>query len=101
MSNFNWTDREELMCLLIYKKLIKNNFRRGLRSTLCSEMSLKPNTPSVSSINLKVGNYESLFTKGSRGLHGGAQNRRTKNIYNQFKDCSIKEIEDEIKKLEG
>ena len=34
-------------------------------------------------------------------MHGGAQNRRTKNIYNQFKDCSIKEIEDEIKKLEG
>ena len=100
-SPFNWTDREELMCLGIYKKLMENKFEKGLRSKLCCEMSLKPNTPSFSSIMLKVGNYEYLFTNGDKGLVGGSKNRRTIKIYNLFKDCSIKEIEDEIKKLEG
>ena len=101
MSHFKWNDREELMCLEIYKKLMENNFEKGLRSKLCHDMDLKPNTPSFSSITFKVGNYEYLFTNGVRGLVGGAKNRRTIKIYNLFKDCSIKEIEDEIKKLKG
>ena len=99
-SRFKWTDREELMCLEIYKKLIENNFKRGLRTKLCRKMASKPRTPSFSSINLKVGNYEYLFTNGAKGMFGGAQNRRTVKIYNLFKDCSIEEIEDEIIKLE-
>ena len=100
-SNFKWTDREELMCLEIYKKLMENNFERGLKLILCHDMDSTPNTPSFSSINFKVGNYEYLFTNGAKGLFGGSRNRRTIKIYNLFKDCSIKEIEDEIKKLEG
>ena len=99
MSRFNWTDREELMCLVIYKKLMKNDFEKGLKSTLCYEMASKPNTPTFDSIILKIGNYKYLFTNGAKGLKNCSKGN--KRIYNEFKDCSIKEIEDEIKKLEG
>ena len=98
MSDFDWTDREELMCLVIYKKLMINNFRRGLKSTLCREMASKPNAPSFDSIIFKIGNYTYLFTNGSKGLKNCSKGN--KRIYNEFKDCSIKEIEDKIKKLE-
>ena len=100
MSRFRWDDRTEVMCLLIYKILMEKNFQRGLRTKLCQEMAIKKDTPSYNSINLKVGNYEYLFTNGARGMYGGAKNRRTINIYMKFKDYSIKELKDVIKKLE-
>ena len=98
MSDFDWTDREELMCLVIYKKLMKNDFEKGLKSTLCHEMASKPNTPTFGSITCKVGNYTYLFTNGAKGLKNCSEDN--KRIYNEFKDCSIKEVEDKIKKLE-
>jgi len=102
MSNrrFQWTYREELMCLLIYKKLIEKNFQWGLRTKLCYDMSLKKNTPSYNSINLKVGNYECLFTKGKKGMSGGASNRKTVNAYKEFKDSFIEDIERHLKSME-
>ena len=100
MGNFRWDDRTEVMCLLIYKKLMEKKFQRGLRTKLCQEMNIKKDTPPYNSICLKVANYESLFTNGERGMPGGARNKRTKKIYKKFKDYSIKKLEDVIKKLE-
>lgn len=99
-ERFNWTFREELMCLVIYKKLKEKVFQRGLRTKFCGEMSLKDNTPPYNSINLKVGNYEFLFTRGKKGASSGAKNPLTKIIYENFKDQSTEKLQEMLKQLE-
>jgi hypothetical protein len=39
-----------------------------------------------------VGNYESLFTEGQKGMYGGAENPLTKLVYKVFKGCPIKDL---------
>ena len=91
----NWNDKNEMRCLLIFKKLKKSNFPRGMQAELCWEMSSIPKIGlSEGTISAKVGNYKSVA-----GVNNPSNDsKNTKRIYDKFKKLSIPELEREINK---
>lgn len=57
-ENSGWDDINELLCLLIFTRLQKEGFPRGMQTELCKEAA---NATSLSKDTLmaKVGNYKS------------------------------------------
>lgn len=58
-TNSPWNDKNELACLIIYKKLEKTEFPRGMQIDLCRELARRTKLK-VGSISAKVCNYKSL-----------------------------------------
>jgi len=86
-----WNERSEMQCLLIFKKLQKENFKRGLLTdycrTLASQTKLK-----ISSIKAKVGNYKSVA-----GVTGDSHaSTNTKEVFRLYGHLTIQELTDLI-----
>lgn len=84
----DWSDRTEIACLAIFKKLEEKGFPRGLQIDLCRTLSKKTNL-SVGSISAKVCNYKSVAGVNSESN----ASHNTVSIYNQFAHLSSYEIE--------
>jgi len=82
-----WNDINELRCLLIFKKLQRENFRRGRQMELCREMAAQTNLGSCS-VSAKVCNYKSV--SGVNNKSNASSN--TIDIYHRYGHLSIKEI---------
>ncbi|MCZ0931672.1 MAG: 50S ribosomal protein L21 [Oligoflexia bacterium] len=97
-ENSNWNKLNEMRCLLIFKKLEKENFLpRGKQAELCKEMANIPNIGlSESTISAKVSNYKSVAGQNNPSNHS----KPTEKIYELHKDTSIKDLESIIKKME-
>jgi hypothetical protein len=83
-----WNDKNELRCLVIFKKLEQENFTRGRQTFYCKEMERNTKL-SFESIRAKVGNFKS--TAGVNSQSNSSKN--TKEIYNKYCNYSIDEIE--------
>ncbi len=55
----NWNNKNEILCLIIFKKLEAAKFPRGMQMEYCREMSLTTKLK-LTSVNAKVGNYKSV-----------------------------------------
>ncbi len=90
-KNSEWNERNEIRCLIIFKKLKYENFTRGKQIEYCQKMSKLTNL-AATNISAKVGNYKSVA--GINKPSNASQN--TKKIYEKYKNFTIKELEDLI-----
>lgn len=90
----DWSDKTELACLTIFKKLEEKDFPRGLQIDLCRELSKKTKL-SVGSISAKVCNYKSVAGVNSESN----ASHNTISIYQQYGHLSSGEIEKAMNKL--
>ena len=83
-----WNEKNELRCLIIFKKLLDENFPRGKQMDYCREMSLVT-TLDASNISAKVCNYKSVagINKSSNA------SINTIEIYRKYNHLSIKDLE--------
>lgn len=89
-----WNDKNELLCLLIFKKLEAENFPRGKAMDYCRDLSKETGlTPAT--LSAKVGNYKSVAGVTS---HSNAS-INTVEFYRLYSDLTIKALEDVINKL--
>ena len=88
-----WNDITELQCLLIMKKLVAEDFPRGMQIKLCKELDAelkKINNPlDYGSISAKVGNYKAVAGY-NKPNHNSTNTRR---LYDEYKDYSAKKLE--------
>ena len=84
----DWSDKTELACLAIFKKLEEKDFPRGLQIDLCGVLSKKSKL-SVGSISAKVCNYKSVAGVNSESN----ASHNTHSIYKQYGHLSSGEIE--------
>ena len=90
-----WNDKNEMRCLLIFKKLKEQGFPRGMQAELCRKTADIPEIDlSEENISAKVGNYKSVAGENSHSNYS----KNTERIYNKFKNLSIKELESKIDK---
>jgi hypothetical protein len=90
-----WNDKNELKCLIIFKKLEKENFPRGGQIFYCREIAQNTKL-SVGNISAKVGNFKSIA--GINKKSNASKN--TKEIYDKYCNYSINEIEEKLKILD-
>jgi len=83
----SWNKRNELQCLLIFKKLQKDKFRRGLQIDYSRTLATQTNLD-AGSISAKVCNYKSVA--GVNTDSNASSN--TKDIYKQYGHLSIQEL---------
>ncbi len=67
----NWSDLNELKCLLAYKKLEEAGFPRNMATELANGIALESKL-SRSSVKAKIGNYKSVA--GVTGHSNASQN---------------------------
>ena len=83
-----WNDEMELRCLLIFKKLEVDNFRRGRQMELCKELS-RSSGLDVGNLSAKVCNYKSVA--GINKPSNASEN--TVSIYKKYGKLSMIEIQ--------
>ena len=83
-----WTDKTELMCLLIFKKLQSEDFPRGKQKKYCEKMAENTGL-TFNTINAKVGNYKSV----AGIINKSNYSKNTVNIYNKYGHLPIYDIE--------
>ena len=106
-----WEEIHELKTLLVYKKIsvkedIKEEEKNKLTDKLCAELAkdedFKRAQISLNSIKLKFANNRYLDTKDSQDIKKakGLKNysKQNKEIFNQYKNYSVEELEKEIAK---
>ena len=92
-----WNDKNELRCLVIYRKLEYEGFPRRRQTELCREMENMSHVKlCFNSISAKIGNYKSIAGVNN---HSNASTN-TKRIYEKFKNYSIEKLEKLIKEME-
>lgn len=91
-----WSDKNEMKCFLIFKKLKKQGFPRGMQSELCRRMEAQQDVNlSYGTIKAKVGNYKSVA-----GIIGDSHySENTRRIYEQYGKYSIEELGEIIRNL--
>lgn len=94
-ENSEWNKANEIRCLIIFQKLKETDFPRGKQMEYCQNMSRSTNLD-VGNISAKVSNYKSVA--GINKPSNASQN--TKEIYEKYKDFTIKELEDLISNSE-
>lgn len=89
-----WSDKNELRCLLILRKVQDERFPRGLRMHYCRRMAELPDViMPLGSISAKVGDFMSVAGIGGRSNYS----ENTRRIYEQYKNYSTQELEEVIK----
>jgi len=83
-----WDDQNELRCLVIFKRLEAEGFRRGRQIELCREMARKTSLD-VGNISAKVSNYKSVA--GINKESNASTN--TISIYAKYGALAIAEIQ--------
>ena len=86
-----WNEQNEIRCLIIFQRLKEESFPRGRQMEYCQDMSKSTNL-NVGNISAKVSNYKSVA--GINKPSNASQN--TKEIYEEYKNFTIKELEDLI-----
>lgn len=86
-----WNEKNELRCLIIFRRLQAANFPRGMQMDLCREMSrvtgLDPR-----SISAKVCNFKSLA-----GVNRASNaSRNTVEIHQRYRFWLLRELEQEL-----
>lgn len=94
-ENSEWNKANEIRCFIIFQKLKETDFPRGKQMEYCQNMSRSTNLD-VGNISAKVSNYKSVA--GINKPSNASQN--TKEIYEKYKDFTIKELEDLISNSE-
>ena len=98
-ADSNWNDKNEMRCLLIFKKLETEKFPRGRQMQLCREISQrlkKSEFLSEDNISAKVCNYKSVA-----GVNNDSNySTNTEAIYKKFEKFSILKLEREIEKMD-
>lgn len=84
----NWNKKNELRCLIIFKKLELKNFSRNQQMAYCREMEQISNLDATN-ISAKVSNYKSVA--GVNNSSNASQN--TIQIFNKYNQYSIKQLE--------
>ena len=87
----NWNEKNELKCLLIFKKLQANGFPRGKQMEYCREME-KYTSLDAGNISAKVSNYKSVAKVNNES--NASQN--TIRIYNKYRLLSEQQLQDII-----
>ena len=89
-SGSGWSDKNEMRCLLIFKKLKAQNFPRGLQAKLCWEMAETPGVNLLAkTISTKVSDFKKV-AKGKNKIHASANTIR---IYKEYENHSISQLE--------
>ena len=90
-----WNEKNELKCLIIFKKLESQNFKRGLQAKYVKEMAKETNL-TEGNISAKICNYKSVA-----GINRKSNaSRNTIKIHRKYKESSIEELEMEVNKIE-
>lgn len=82
-----WNERNELRCLLIFKKLQAEKFRRGRQMGYCREMAAETHLD-AGSISAKICNYKSVA--GVNKPSNASAN--TIDIYNTYGNLSMEAL---------
>ncbi len=87
-ANSNWNEKNEILCLIIFKKLEEAKFPPRKQIEYCRNMSIFANL-SPENISAKVCNYKSVagINKDSNA------SINTVNIFKKYGQKSIKELE--------
>ena len=86
-----WDDKNELHCLLIFKRLQATGFPRGKQIEYCRELS-RITKLGTGSISAKVCNYKSVA-----GVNNESNaSLKTKEIYKRFGHLSIQELGEKL-----
>ncbi len=91
-ENSSWNEKNEILCLIIYKNLEKANFPRGKQMEYCREMSRTTNL-GAGNISAKVSNYKSVA--GVNNASNASIN--TISIFKKYGHLSIKELNNIVK----
>jgi hypothetical protein len=83
-----WNEKNEMQCLVIFKKLECENFARGKQVEYCQKMAAITKLD-VGNISAKISNYKSVA--GVNKPSNASKN--TKQIYQKYGHLSIAEIE--------
>ena len=90
-ANSQWNEKNELRCLVIFKKLQAENFPRGKQMEYCREMS-SATALDEGNISAKVSNYKSVA-----GINNSSNaSINTIELYRKYNSLSIQEIEELI-----
>jgi len=90
-ENSEWNEKNEIRCLIIFKKLEMEDFPRGKQIELCREMALLSKLD-VGNISAKVSNYKAVsgINKPSHASNN------TIDIYKRYCDYSISQLKELI-----
>ncbi len=94
-ADSNWNEKNELRCLVIFKKLEEQRFPRGKQMDYCREMSLTVSGLGAGNISAKVSNYKSVAGVNS---HSNAS-VNTKELFAKYSSFTIAELENIIATL--
>jgi len=87
----NWNERNELRCLLIFKKLELENFPRGKQTAYCKEIVIRSGLDE-GNLSAKVSDFKSVA-----GINKPSHNSsNTINAYKKYNHFSIKKLEEII-----
>lgn len=87
-ENSEWNEKNEIRCLIIFKKLEQDNFPRGKQMVYCREMEKITNLD-AGNISAKVSNFKSVA--GVNKSSNASVN--TVEIYKKYKSYPISELE--------
>ena len=84
----NWSEQNEIRCLIIFRRLQDEGFPRGRLAEYCREMSRSTKIP-TGSISAKVCNYKSLA-----GVNADSNaSRNSRKVFEKYGQLSIQELE--------
>ncbi len=95
-ENSQWNEKNELRCLIIFKKLQAKNFPRGKQMDYCREME-KITKLDAGNISAKVCNYKSVAGINN---HSNASTN-TIGFFKKYGNLTINEIENRIKTIQN
>lgn len=87
-----WNAKNELKCLVIFKKLEQEGFPRGRQMPYCREMAQNTKL-SAENISAKVGNFKSVAKINNKSN----ASINTVEIYNNYGHLSTNQIEEALK----
>lgn len=91
-ENSSWNENNEILCLIIFKRLQEANFPRGKQMEYCREMSHVTNLD-AGNISAKVSNYKSVA--GINNASNASVN--TVRLFKQYGHLTIQELKRIIK----
>ncbi len=83
----SWDEKNEILCLIIFKQLQEANFPRGKQIEYCREMS-QATALDAGSISAKVSNFKSVA--GINNASNASVN--TVKVFKQYAHLTIKEL---------